>query len=254
MTRLQITKFLTSILFAGLMIPLTSASMTPDPVRTVIPVMIQIQSPGPGSQITSPLLLKVHTPCGADGLVNISLMDANNMVLSRQIIRQDCDQGDIADLAVSMYFDVQKEAVPARIVVSIEDRYDRPDALSSVDVNLVAAHSKITPPADSKAVFKILAPTAGSALPVNSITVSGEMLPSGNNPIILEIMTSTGIILGSRQVPVPESSNTEYFPFSVDIPVNEVAERQDVRLIIRQMGDNIPGNIALSSVEFFIEP
>jgi len=241
-------------IFSSLIILFTSASLSGYKTVDLSPPIIQIKSPGTGSKVTSPFLLEANYICSADGLSTISMTDANNDLLFRKILRSDCSSGEVIDLKLPVYFDTPKENFLSRISINLNDPFNRPLALSSVDVRLVTNNELILAVGENKPAIKITAPQEGAVINGNSIFMSGEILPASDRAVILEIMTQSGKIIGTAQVPILQITEGEYFPFTAQITTKSINEKTNVRLIVRQLGSLITVDTAIHSVEFFLEP
>lgn len=239
---------------ALIIIFITSAALPSNFKDKATDYIIQIKSPGTGSRLTSPVLLDVYYPCGVGGLAQISMTDANNDLLFRKVHYEDCSFDELIGITLPIYFDVTKENIESRISVSIKDQFDRPVALSSVDIRLVSTNPSLIPPLEIRPAFVLSTPQEGVVITGSSITVEGKMLPASDRAIILEIMTTAGKIIGISQIPVPQFNENEYLPFSAQILLKNITEKMNVRLIARQLGSLITVDTGLGSVEFFIQP
>lgn len=241
-------------IFSSLIILFTSASLSGYKTVDISPPVIQIKIPGTGSKVTSPFLLEANYICSADGLATISMTDANNNLLFREILRSDCSPGEVIDLKLPVYFDTPNENLVSRISINLNDPFNRPLALSSVDVKLVTNNELILAAGENKPAIKITAPQEGAVIQGNSISVTGAILPASDRAVILEIMTQPGKIIGTAQVPILQITEGEYLPFTAQITTKNITEKTNVRLIVRQLGSLITVDSAIHSVEFFLNP
>lgn len=214
---------------------------------------IQIISPGEGSRVTSPIFVDLHTQCGLDGLIELSLIDKNNFLLTRQVVNQNCVPGVIFEERIPIFFDVNQEGIPARIVVKIEDQFDRPMAISSAKLFLATSQPDITN-SMFESSFLITSPSQGSQIKGQELVVTGEARTDNESPIFFEVMAENGGVLGSTQIPVNQNDDQKVIPFSIKINISEINRNQNIRLIIRQRGLDIPGNVFLDSLDFNLAP
>ena len=96
-------------------------------------------------------------------------------------------------------------------------------------------------------------PGDGSNVTSGFMEVKGMVRAISTKPLMLEVYTDEGILVGTRQATVVTPPDGAYHPFEAIVPytINQV---RGARLIVRQESDKIPGNVALSSVALTIKP
>jgi hypothetical protein len=86
-----------------------------------------------------------------------------------------------------------------------------------------------------------------------TMRVAGMARPRTTQPFRIEIVTSDGKIVGTRQVSVSPPAESQYGAFAIDVPYN-IAYTNRVRVQVWEPGSRIPGIINLSSVEVLLSP
>ncbi|MFH1447011.1 MAG: hypothetical protein ABIG43_06345 [Chloroflexota bacterium] len=237
-----------------MLLPALTAALPWQPPEPFQPAYLHILTPGPNSIVTSPILLIADLHCGESGLARIELVDLHGKLLSRQVLRLSSRLGMPSHVTLPIYFDIPHNEVNARLTIYVNDQFGRPLSLTSVNLTLTSKDSAINPPRDGQSAFVISTPQAGSTHTGDTLQIKGWMHPYNSSAVIFELITETGGIIGSRQLAVPENSYEAFIPFEVELPYIFVTSTRNVRLVIRQMGENIPGNVVLVSQQLWIAP
>jgi hypothetical protein len=157
-------------------------------------------------------------------------------------------------LSTKVDFQISTVAEAARMAISIDDQYNRPVALSSVDVILLSmGDNDRNPVSDGLEPFVIRQPKAEQAVSGGNLHVEGMLRPFNKQPVIFKLVTYEGAIVGLKQVFFDPPADGRYLPFSIDMPYS-VTQLRNTRLIVYQEGEHIPGVIALNSVEIYLKP
>ena len=104
-------------------------------------------------------------------------------------------------------------------------------------------------------MIRSLQETYGVKIDINddgSVYVACVDIEAGKT-LIVKLVTENGTIIGTKSIFLLPRPDGKHIPFSVEFPLS-VTQAHDVRLIISQDGEHIPGVIALSSVDFTIKP
>ena len=83
--------------------------------------------------------------------------------------------------------------------------------------------------------------------------VTGLARPRSTQSLMIELSTSDGRIVGTRQVSVTPSPGNLYGAFAIDVPFT-VDYTTRVRVQVWEPGDKIPGIVNLSSLEVILSP
>ena len=224
------------------------------PTRTPTPVVpnryLSIRSPGPQSRVTSPIRLDARAHTGAKGLVRVELLGEDGRLLFREIRKITDGPGIPFDLAMLIDFTIPAVSEAARLQISVDDDFDRPVALASTDLILLSiGDPDLNPGDDGLEPYAVFSPLPNAAVSGGMLKLSGKVRPFNTSPIIAEIITDEGAVVGMK-VFGPEYPaggwNGDFLPYTLEIPFSVTKER-GARLVLRQEGGRIPGNVALSS-------
>jgi len=215
---------------------------------------IQIISPGPLSKVTSPFLMKAFLVPGATGVVKMELLGEDGRLLMREIRVYDIPAGVQVTVGLEMKFEISAVAETGRVQVSVEDEYKRTVALSSVDVVLMSlGEADLNPPGDLLEDIVIQEPAPNALIQGGTMRVSGLARKRTQQPLMIELQTSDGKIVGTRQVAVNGSSDGHHGTFMIDVPYM-INTPTKARLVVWESGEHIPGIAHLSSLEVLLSP
>jgi hypothetical protein len=149
---------------------------------------------------------------------------------------------------------VQAAAEVARLQISTQDQYGRLSALNSVHLLLLSAgFTEINPPGNLDERCTLDMPSPGTRISKGTQAVSGQMRPFNSQPLVIELVTSSGAVVGSKMVAIQPAPDDNYIPFEADISYNITAATW-ARLTIRQSDDRIGGTMYLYSREVYLNP
>ncbi|MCJ7694301.1 MAG: hypothetical protein MUO40_02645 [Anaerolineaceae bacterium] len=245
---LQINKkssiiFLMITLISSYLLTAHKSFQPPDPIH---PKTIFILSPSTGSSLVSPIQLQAEVTCNPNNFVRIELIDTNRNLLYRQVIRHECGIASIFKLNESIYFDTNKKDSLARLTISLLDNSSRILAISSVNLALSNEKQSLLPSPLNQTDFLIISPKEDSLTQGGSLMVYGWVNPPNMSPVILELISESGKLIGSRQILIHNNLLEDFQYFEINIPY-DIPGIQLVRFTIRQMGEKIPGNVSLES-------
>lgn len=217
------------------------------------PALIHILSPGEGSAANTPIELTAEIQPGGDGLVRVSLLDRQNNILARQLMRTDPNLQTTSKFSTHLAFEITTESTPALLTLAIQDEYHRPLSLRSVSLTLQSeGDAIITPPNKNASWLEIDQPIANEALSGGSIRVEGRITPITQKPVIFELITDTGGVIGSSQLAVQESG--EPLDFSIRLSYGFITTTRDVRMIVRQTIGPHGAIVILDSLPITLSP
>jgi hypothetical protein len=215
---------------------------------------VQILSPGPASRLASPFLFKAYLLPGEKGRVRIELLGEDGRLLMREIKVYSVPHGARVTVGSEVAFEISAVAETGRVQASVEDEYGRTAALTSVDVILLSlGESDLNSPGDLLEDIVIKDPHPNALIQGGTLRVSGLARLHGDQPLMIELKTSEGKIVGTRQVAVLPSGEGQFGDFAIDVPFNVTAPTR-VRLAVWEPGDPIPGIAHLSSLEVMLSP
>lgn len=231
-------------------------SRTPSPTPTPeIPIaIIQILSPGPASLVVSPIKTNLYMIPGDRGTVIVELFGEDSRLLVRKVLSY--TPGSRARIAVDLEFEIPVVAEAGRLVISTEDNDSRVSALASVDLILLSlGNEEINPAGDQLESIIIREPSSNMLIQGGSLMVSGIAHPSGDSPLIIQLLKADGSPAGpSRMVDVTAlPDNSGYGMFTAEVPYT-ITRTTRVRLVIYERAGRLPGITHLSSIEVLLTP
>jgi len=236
--------------------PEPTLSPTPGPTftQTTIPwhkpAAIRIFSPGPMSKVVSPITLRMNIVSGESEKVQIDLYGEDGRLLSRNL-KQVRTSGDGVDQSIKIPFEIRGAAELGRITVSTKDKAGRLQALNSVRVLLLSSgNNEINPPGNPSERVGVFSPLLKESASGGVLNVRGDVWPFNLQPVILELVDTTGKSLGLRILTV---EHIDPQLFETTIPY-EVTEPVLARLTIRQDDDRIAGLFYVYSQEVLLNP
>jgi hypothetical protein len=172
----------------------------------------------------------------------------------REVRSYESSESDWVNIRRDISFGINSTTESGRLQISLEDEFGRLKHLSSVDLTLLSAgEEELFQPADQLENIIIESPHANTLIQGGMLRVRGLARPRSTKPLMIEIQTSDGRIVGTRQVAVTPMLGTMYGTFEIDVPF-QVDNTNQVLLIVWQPGDSIPGVVYLSSLEVILSP
>ncbi len=226
----------------------------PEPAGDLPESTNQILGPGPGSKVISPFILRAELKPGNDSVVHIELIGQDGQILMREIRSYQILETDWISLGSEITYGINTVAEPGRLQISIVDEHGRLKSVRSVDLVLQSTGIQdLNHPKDQLEQIALESPPPNRLIQGGTMRVSGMARPHSSQPFRIEIVTSDGKIVGTRQVSVMPTNGNQYGSFAIDVPYN-IAETNRVRVQVWEPGDQIPGIINLSSVEVLLSP
>lgn len=226
------------------------------PSRTGIsqqPPTITILSPGNSSTVTSPIPFSAELEPGEDGLVRVTLTGQNGQLLVRQLLRWAPQGEPRSQFTTELVFEIPTSSIKALITIETQDKYHRPMAARGVLLTLHSSgQSELQPPPSPEPWIMITSPLAYKAISAGEFVVIGTAIPVTEKPIIFELITETGGVIGSKQLAVDRPG--EPFTFEVPLTYDFITSTREVRLVMRQTVDPYGENIVLDSLPLFLTP
>lgn len=214
---------------------------------------IQFYTPGPMSQVLSPVQFYGYAIPGYKHKGLIELYGEDGSLLNDEVLQLNTDY-KWAFFSWSLDFDPRGAAEFARLTLSTRDQYGRLTAVKSVHLVLLDEGQEIINPAESLAERCIIeTPAAGKRISGGTLEVSGQMHSYNDQPLIVELITREGTTIGSALVFIPPGQEGNYLSFRVDVPYS-VRGYTTALLSVRQPDDLIPGTMYLFSQEIALNP
>ena len=204
--------------------------------------------------MVTPLHLSALLVPGADGKVKVELLGEDGRLLGRFISQHTTNPNQRVNVVMDLDFEIEAVAETGTLALSVDDAFGRTTSLRSVEVVLLGAGlPDINPGGDQLAPIVILDPRPGAQATGSELFVSGLARTDSALPLVVDLVSRDGTVLGSRQVTVDEGPLEVHRPFSVMIPF-AVEEATQALLVVRERSDRFPGNTQIISQEIVISP
>jgi hypothetical protein len=217
------------------------------------PTSIVILGPGNSSSVTSPIQFSATLQPGEDGLVRVTLIDQNNQLLLRKLSRWTPQNEPRSLFTTELVYEIPVASTQGLITIETQDKYHRPMATRGVLLSLRSAgQSELQPAPTPEPWITIIYPQSFENISGGEFLVKGIAKPVTEKPIIFELITETGGVIGSKQLAVEIVG--ESFNFEVPLTYSFITSTRDVRLVMRQTVDLYGRNIVLDSLPLFLTP
>jgi hypothetical protein len=200
--------------------------------------------------------MEMYLTVGDDGKATIELVGEDGRVISRQVLNYGLDKiGKRVWLAPELLFEIDAAAETARLQVSTQDRYGRSEAISSVEVILLAlGRNEINPPVIDQEPYIIRQPEPDTVVGGGLLVIHGLARPVNDSPVHIDLVNEQNVVISTKQLIVPPPTGPlSHTPFTVEIPYH-VDGPTPIRLVIRQEGSRIAGTVALTSQLIRLDP
>jgi heat shock protein HslJ len=194
------------------------------------PETILILSPGPGSAVTSPIVITGESDYAFEGTlaVEVTAVDtaAAGPVGSGFAMLNVADIGQRGPFSGEVTFTAPAEPVPGRIAVfMISARDGHVEHLASVPVTLLpAGGSPEIIPADSHPeAIAITSPEPLTTHTGGSIQISGYAAPTFEQNLVIEVLDGDGLVVGEAAT-IIASDMGEWGPFEAEVSYSVTAE------------------------------
>lgn len=214
---------------------------------------ITILSPGENSAVMSPIRITAMIQPGEDGLVRLSLVDKNQNLLARQLLRANGKGDSAIEFTSDLVFEIPTESTSAVLLIATQDHLHRPLSTRSVGLTLLSSgEDNIQPQAEQPPWLRITRPLPGMLISDTTIVIEGTVTPKTSKPIIFELVRESGGVMISKQLGVDQPGEPMNFSVSLTYPPNPNV--QDIRLVIRQTGEDLGVNVILDSLPIRLAP
>ncbi|MFN2303248.1 MAG: hypothetical protein ACK2TV_05885 [Anaerolineales bacterium] len=214
---------------------------------------IIILSPGQGSVVTSPIHFSAALVPGEDDLVRVTLIDQNGQLLVRQLSRWAPQADPQAPFTTELVYEIPNESAQGLITVETQDKHHRPMTLRGVLLTLQnSGQTQLQASSEQEPWINIISPQPYEFFSSGKFAIKGTAKPITTKPIIFELITETGGVIGSKQLAVDNPG--ESMSFEVPLSYSFITSTREVRLVMRQTVDPYGENIVLDSLPLFITP
>jgi hypothetical protein len=186
--------------------------------------------------------------------VRVELLGEDGRLLLREVKAYSLPRNQGILIGRDIDFAINAVAEAGRLQVIIEDEYKRLVAVASLDLVLLSlGNPDLNQPGDTLENIVINAPQENTLIQGGIMRVSGLARTRTDQPLLIELRTSDGKIVGTRQVAVTPVLGSSYGAFEIDVPYS-VDSATRVRLAVWEPGVRIPGIVHLSSLEVMVGP
>lgn len=215
--------------------------------------MVQIVSPGDGSQVISPISAVVSFDRSNRTPVIIELRGRDGRLLARQIWSLD-DRAPSCAFSNLIPFEIGKTSEKGRFLVSQKDDFGRLVSVDSVDLTLLSGSRgvEILPSSPTNGII-IQQPESNAIINGGVVNVSGIACPGVDEPLRVLIVAENRKVVGQRLAEVKPDSNGECVAYKSEIHYS-VDETTAVRLLVYQDGNPMSDIAHLSSLLLILEP
>ncbi len=235
---------------------------TNQPLMTVTPISstripyadIQFLSPGDLSKVTSPIQLHAFLLPGDSGRATIELFGEDGRLMYRKLFVFSSPPGEQANLRTEIDFEIEGVAETATLVVRTDDSYGRMKSAASCTIILLAmGDSDINPAGDHLAPIVIQEPVAKVLVQGGKLMVSGLIRTNSDQPLLVELVTTEGKVIGSRLAGIVPGRAGDYRLFATELTFSVDAPTW-VRVTVteRKNGNSTP--LQLTSLEVLLSP
>jgi hypothetical protein len=215
--------------------------------------------PGPMSKVASPLHVIANLRSAPSGTYHVEIWleplheGEEPRLLYREVQRLISNPVDWVFLEEQIQFELSRVSEFGQLRLGMYDTYGRPVSINSVDLLLLSiGKSNLTPSSVRTEPIVIREPTKNQLIQGGKVIVSGLAKPT-EDFMLVELVTSDGIVVGYRQAFATPAPDGSYVPFAVEVPYQVVAPTW-VRLRVSESGTRITGMEHLSSVEVLLSP
>lgn len=214
---------------------------------------MSILSPGDGSVVSPPIYLKATLNGTQPSLIRVTLIDRSGNLLARQLLRSDSATMDLSLFETSLAYEIASENMPVLLTLTSLDSANRPIAARSVSLVLITdGESDIHDPAMVEPWITLSEPGAGSTIRGGKMVVKGTVTPMTDKPIIFELVTNSGGVVGSSQLAVSRAGET--VDFTINLTYAFITSLRNARLVIRQTMDPFGVNANVESLPLYLLP
>jgi len=215
---------------------------------------IQILTPGALSRVISPINLHTYLIPGDSGRARIELLAEDGSLMYRKLFVINSTPNRQANLRVSIDFEIKSVAETATLVISVDDAYNRIKTIVSEQIILISlGDSEINPSGDLLTPILIQQPKPKILAQGGTLTVSGLVRTTSDLPLLVELISTSGKIIGSRLAGIAEGSEGVHRSFSTDVSY-EVSSPTWVRVTVSEWNNWQNGPAQLTSREILLSP
>lgn len=215
---------------------------------------ILIQEPGPGSRITSPLVVRGMADSTFEQNLVVRLVGDDGTELGLTAVTIAAEMGQRGPFEATLPFTVSGERQAFIQVFATSPRDGGVTHLNAVGVMLTDGAAEIRPfTADGTERIIITQPTLAAQISGGVVQVVGEGIASFEQTLLVELLDENGTTLASQPVIVNAPDLGQPGTFSAELPYS-VAATSPGRVVVRDVSPAFGGDTHVTSVEVTLSP
>lgn len=230
------------------------ATATPLPPYEIPYAEIQFLSPGALSKIISPIRLHAFLLPGDTGRAIVELFGEDDRLMYRQLFIFTSPPGAQTNLRTDIDFDITSVAETATLVITTDDSYGRVKAVASIPLILLdLGDSDLNPAGDHLSPIVIQEPKAKILIQGDKLLVSGVVRTTSDQPLLVELVTTEGKVIGSRLAGIVPGKAGVHRLFATEVTFKVEAPTW-VRVTVSERNNGNSRPVQLTSVEVLLSP
>jgi hypothetical protein len=217
---------------------------------------ILIMKPGDFSIVVSPFRISAYLEPDPNHLVDLRLVGEDGRTLSEKSIMVFPWEGATHATMVSLIeFEIPPGTMEAaRMEISVNDEFGRPRAMNSIELILMSEGMPMRNYAESlKEEVVIQYPLDNTLIQGEALLLSGLVKVRSEKPLLIELITETGEVIGSSEAAVLLPEEGDYAIFATQVHY-DISEPTWVRLVIRVPSARIPGTAYIKTRVLLLYP
>ncbi|MBX3057764.1 MAG: hypothetical protein KF770_14965 [Anaerolineae bacterium] len=215
---------------------------------------ILIQEPGPGSRLTSPLLVRGEADSTFEQNLVVRLVDANGVELGLTAVTIAAEMGQRGPFEASLPFTISGDQQAFIQVFAASPRDGGVTHLNAVGVMLTEGVAEVRPfTADATERILITHPALAAQISGGTVQVSGVGIASFEQTLVVELVGEDGAVLASQPVIVNAPDLGQPGEFSADLSYSAIATSPG-RIVVRDISPAFGGDTHVTSVEVTLSP
>ncbi len=217
--------------------------------------VVFIQRPAAGLQVVSPFRIVGRAGPTWNGQLRLLLIGEDGRTISTTTTILLANPGNAGLFSTTMEFSIPGLAEAARLEVLNFSRLDgEMDHLGSVHLTLLSEGYGVTYlTVRGPEQLAILNPDPWDSVQGGIARVEGIGWTKGPGPLVVEVQTRQGEVLGRAETHVQSAGPGQMGPFQAAVPYS-VAAKTRGRIVIYEMDTTIPGYLHYSSLPVTLEP
>jgi hypothetical protein len=231
----------------------TGTSAALESVATPVEAIL-IQEPGPGSRLTSPLVVRGEADSTFEQNLLVRLVADDGTELALTPITIAAEMGQRGPFEATLPFLITGEQQAFIQVFATSPRDGGVTHLNAVGVTLTDGVAEIRPStADATERIIITQPTQATQMSGGIVQVSGAGIASFEQTLVAEVVGEDGTVLASQPVIVNAPDLGQPGTFSAELSYT-VATAGPGRIVVRDISPAFGGDVHVSSVEVTLSP